>query len=131
MGKRERRDGAGKASRLDRLSVRRAGSRQSVIAVEQADDLDQGLDRFEIAELEGIIDHSQRPCQPRHLQTDVAIGRVEGALVDRLVDFTPNGRETHAQFLCDQLALVTRNDEFQHDLVPLRFCGSPLLGEDT
>ena len=79
--------------------------------------------------LEGIIDHPQRPCQPRHLQTDVAIGRVEGALVDRFVDFAPNGRETHAQFLCDQLALITRNDELQHDLAPFRSRDSPLLGE--
>jgi hypothetical protein len=63
------------------------------------------------------------------LQTDVAIGRVEGALVDCFVDFAPNGRETHAQFLCDQLALISRNDEFLHDLAPFRFCGAPRLCE--
>jgi hypothetical protein len=62
-----------------------------MIAVERPDDLDQGLDRFEVALFEGAIDHAQRLRQPRHLQTDIAIGRIEPALVNRFFDFASNG----------------------------------------
>ena len=66
------------------------------MALDRAVPLERRIRRVEIGTLRRIIDSTRRRLEVWRIGMDMAIGRVEPALVDRSVDFAAHGREAYA-----------------------------------
>jgi hypothetical protein len=66
------------------------------MALDRGDPLERRFRRVEIGTLQRIIDRARRRLEVWRIWMDMAIGRVEPALVDRSVDFAAHGREAYA-----------------------------------
>ncbi len=67
-----------------------------MIALDRGDPLERRFLRVEIGTLQRIIDSARRRLEVWRIWMDMAIGRVEPALVGRSADFAARGREACA-----------------------------------
>jgi hypothetical protein len=60
----------------------------------------------------------QRFDDPRRLRADEPLGRIEPALVDRFVQYAPDGGDAHPHRLGDPLAGIAGNEEVENGVLP-------------
>ena len=66
------------------------------MALDRAVSLERRIRRDEVGTLQRIIDSARRRLEVWRIWVDMAVGRVEPALVDRSVDFAALGRDAYA-----------------------------------
>jgi len=84
-----------------------------MIFVELGDDLQQRLDRLEIALVEIEVDDAHRLGQPQHLQVNVVSAAVELALLDRLGGRAAHGLDAQSQLFRDRLVRIAGDDQIE------------------
>ncbi len=95
--------------------------REAVIAVEFFDHLEQRVDGAVIAMEKRVVDRLQRVGQPLDLQTHVAVGPIQMAVVERPVDLAPHGADADFIFEGEEGVAAAAHDIIEHVLAPLRF----------
>jgi hypothetical protein len=89
-----------------------------MIAVHRCDNLNERSHGFQLAALERGVREAQRLGQPRYLQVDILVGRVELAPGDGGIDLTPDRPNADLSGFRDLLRTVAGREELERALAP-------------
>ena len=116
-GGRGRHEGLGKGGgRSKRGNERERLALEPVVTVERGDKPDHRRDRPQFPPVDCRVGKPQRLGQPRDLKMDIALRRIEAALVKDAVDFTPDRANVHLSHLRDLLHCPARGNRLERDL---------------